>query len=119
MENIGFEVKLNGKTLYRAGFVDDYYVLSCTATSVSRDGDEEKEVYLNISGLNSVLNRHVKWANIDLKEGDEINIKLITNNFDLPSHIVEQDPEEFIIQSKIKYFKKLKEELKEYLDEEL
>jgi hypothetical protein len=117
MDNIGFEVKLNEQVLCRAGFKDKYYVLSCILDSVSREQDQDKEIRLSIGGLNSVSNQHVKWSASQLNIGDNISIKVISQNFDSPSEIIEQDPEEFLIEQKIKYFYRLKEELKEYLEE--
>jgi hypothetical protein len=117
MIKYGFEIKLNDEKLTRAGFDTDYYVISCMLDSMMRKDDDEKEISLTVTGLNSMTKNHVEWITKILQKGDVINIEIITDNFDLPSKVRVEDGDEVVLQQKIKYFYKLKEELKEHLKE--
>ena len=117
MKKHGFEVKVNDELLCRAGFEVDFYVLTCNLVSMMRFNDEREEVSISVGGLNSVNNTHLKWADKVLKSGDKISIEIIETPFDVPTEIEIPDSEEFLIQQKIKYFHRLKEELKDHLKE--
>ena len=49
-----------------------------------------------------------------MKEGDEISLKIISPPFDPPKKIKKQTSDELILESKIKAYKRLKEELKDF-----
>jgi len=115
MPRYGLEVKLNNQVLSRAGFEKDYNVLSCIVDSLMRNENEEASINLRVGGLNISSKQHVEWYHDKLQEGDEIRIKIITENFDKPTQIRPQDSQGFVLEKKIEYFHKLKAELKDYL----
>ncbi|HEU4717429.1 MAG TPA: hypothetical protein VFU15_06340 [Bacteroidia bacterium] len=87
-------------------------------TSVCRETEPGKEeVTLSAGGLDSAANTHVDWLLRDVSEGDVVTIKIITGSFDPPQK-ARKKPEELVLENKLKYFYRLKEELKEHLREE-
>ena len=116
MEYKGFEISLNDKLLCKAGFGNNHGIVTCIIDAILRKDKKEQELFLNISGLNSDTGQHVKWLrNNALNEHDTIVIKVIKNDFDSPNEIREKKSEEFLLEQKIKTYKRLKEELKGYL----
>lgn len=119
MKNYGFEVSLNGKKLCRAGFDTKYSVMTAILTWCRRKLDESEALDLQVGGLNSDDEKHYYWIEQPIAEGDEINVKIIDSGFGkgiLREHSVEED-EKFILESKLKTYYKLKDELKEHLNE--
>jgi len=117
MNNYGFEIELNGKKLVRAGLDCRHYVLSCILNSIRRS-DESEELYIGVSGLDIKADQHVGWIQQeDLKLGDTVSIKVIDVNFDNPVSCTERISEEEDRKRKIDYYYRLKDELKEYLEE--
>jgi hypothetical protein len=57
----------------------------------------------------------VTWINQDLQVGDQLVIEVIEGEFDPPSSVLEMDSDELVLQEKIKYFHRLKEELKGFI----
>jgi hypothetical protein len=117
MTNYGFEIELNGEILHRAGFDNQYYVLNCIISSMRRKIDESEELDFRVSGLNSDTEQHVDWMVQKLKLGDKISVQVIADNFDKPVKVRARDSKQVILEEKIKYYYKLKEELKEHLTE--
>lgn len=117
MKNHGFEIKVNDEKICRAGLDVDYYVVSCDLISKMRKNDECNDVSIQVGGLNSLNMNHVNWITRDLKKGDKVCIEIIDENFDEPSEITIPNTEEFALQERIKLYYKLKEELKEHLNE--
>jgi hypothetical protein len=113
----GFEVKLNGNLICRAGLEQDHYVMSCIVDAIMRKDNGVERLHLNIGGLDSIKNQHVRWFQDTLQENDEVHIKVITDNFDNPPIVYPQDADEFVLERKIEYYHKLKEELKDHLNE--
>ena len=111
----GFKVHVNGNQICRAGFAKENSVVTCILTSVNRGNDSSDELDISISGLNSETKQHVTWHKEKLKKGDTISLEVITENFDKPTSIREPKPEKEIIARKIKQYKRLQEELKDYL----
>jgi hypothetical protein len=79
-----FHVYLNGKKVSTAG-VGDTGVLSAHVTWVRRTGQDtraktpestEEELTLQVGGLISPKDEHVRWLNRDLEVGDEVRIKV-------------------------------------------
>lgn len=116
MDKLGFEIRLNNKMLCRAGLNTHHSVVTCCLGIVKRKIAPSEEIFLNIEGLNSDKKEHVSWFNENsLKENDEISIKIISTNFDVPKIVQKGLSPEEEIQEKINYFYLLKEELKDYL----
>ena len=113
--NYGFEVELNGEILARAGYDNHYFVVSCVLHSLRRKLDESEELYISVGGLSN--EEHVYWINQNLKFGDKISLRVINDNFDMPVTIGSKISKEEETKRKIEYYYKLKEELKEYLEE--
>jgi hypothetical protein len=116
MINYGFEIYLNDNYLCRAGFENSYHVLTLILTSARRSNNIE-DLALNVGGLNSETEQHVRWANTDLKNGDRISVQIVTDKFDQPPNVRERESKEMDLKRKIEYYYKLKEELKDYLDD--
>ena len=47
----GFEVKLNGNLICRAGLEQDHYVMSCIVDAIMRKDNGVERLHLNIGGL--------------------------------------------------------------------
>ncbi|MFD0989583.1 hypothetical protein ACFQ1R_05710 [Mariniflexile jejuense] len=116
-KNYGFKVSLNNKPLTHAGIKDEHYVVTCILDSFNRTLEPKKGLNLNISGLKSTLQQRLKWIDTPLKLGDKITIEIISDNYDEPALISESKSKETILEGKIRAYKKLKEELKDYLNE--
>jgi len=111
----GFEVKLNGKKISRAGLDKDDYVITCHVTALKFQ--DRENIDLKVSGMNSTTQTYLKWTEfVPLKKGDKISIKVITEDFDVPSVTGTSKPGKEL-ENKIKHYYKLKEELKDYLKE--
>jgi len=118
MDNKGFEIKLNDELVCKAGLKDNHGVVNCIVGAVSRKNNTFQEIYFNASGLNSDTGEHFKWFTSEsnkLKDGDIITIKIIKDNFDPPKEVSEKKSDEFLLEQKIRTYKKLKKELKDYL----
>ncbi|WAC09777.1 hypothetical protein [Dyadobacter pollutisoli] len=116
MLNYGFEVELNSEHLCTAGIDTQHYVITCILSSIMRKDEETQEIGIVIGGLNSVTNDSLEWSNKLLGMGDVITIKVVDKNFDPPLKMNTSSDKDFILNQKIKYYYRLKEELKEYLD---
>jgi hypothetical protein len=115
MKNQGFKVLLNGESLCRAGFESEHFVTHVILSSIRRELHPGNELSLHIGGLNSSENHHVTWVNKDLQLGDHLVIELVEGEFDPPASVLKRDPDELVLQEKIKYFHRLKEELKDFI----
>jgi|SRR5258705_9186796 len=100
---IAFEVFLNGNKVCRAG-VGDLGVLTTILTWVKREGRNtktretgiiEEELTLDVSGLISSKNEHVRWTDDKVTVGDEVCIRIINlESVDPPSVRRTEDPAE-------------------------
>ena len=100
---IAFEVSLNTRKVCVAG-VGDLGVLSTILSWVRREGRNtetgdpgktEEELTLNVSGLRSSKSEHVRWAENELKVGDEVCVRIVDlESVDPPHHRKANDPEE-------------------------
>lgn len=117
MNNKGFEIHLNNKLVCKAGIKDNHGTVSCIVGTIRRKGNAaQEEIYLDVSGLNSDTGEFAKWVKSNpLKMNDVITINVITDNFDAPIEIGEKKSKEFLLEQKIRTYKKLKEELKDYI----
>ncbi|MCI5058260.1 MAG: hypothetical protein MRY83_19270 [Flavobacteriales bacterium] len=111
---LGFKVVINGQVLCKAGFSSKNHVITCIADSVKRKS-EDQDLVLSIAGLDSDEMEHVKWNQRNLKKGDIIQIEVIDKDFDPPAEVTPKKSEEDEIKSKLEYYKRLKEELRDYL----
>lgn len=115
--SMGFQISLNNDKPVRAGLDSRFYSITCIFTSAERKIKPENIIDLNISGLNSEKYQYVQWLNRDLTVGDKITIEVINGNFDPPARIERQETEEILLQSKLKAYHMLKEELKDHIKE--
>lgn len=113
--NFGFKVSVNDELLTRAGLNNHQFVVTCILNSFRRELIPEEALDVNVSGLITKNNQHVKWASAPLKLGDKITIEVINEGFDTPAEFSEISSEEFILKSKLKTYHKLKDELKDYI----
>lgn len=120
---IGFEISINGKRVLLAGLNNDPGVLNAIIDYIKRENlsngksSIEEEISIRVGGLNSNTKDHLEWTNEKLKIGDSIIIKVVEAlKVDDPALVRKNDSvADEIIESKIKYFYQLKEELKDYL----
>ena len=114
---IGFEVSINKEKNYKVGVKSGAGVLTSIVDWTKRKQDDIDEVSISIQGLNSDDKNHLMWTKQKLKVGDTIVIKIIDEKeFDAPTEL--RQPEKNnndVLQSKIKYFHQLKEELKDHV----
>ena len=90
-----FQIYLNGKKISTAG-VGDLGVLSAVISWVRRKGEHtlakqpdcvEEELSLQVGGLISPTEEHVRWLDRGLKVGDEVRIAIAeAAKVDRPSH---------------------------------
>ncbi|PQV46849.1 hypothetical protein CLV33_1081 [Jejuia pallidilutea] len=113
----GFQITINDKKICRAGFENKNSVLTCILDSIRRENDESEELNISIAGLNSDTKERANWFQSKLNEKDKISIEIISDNFDSPISMRSALSEKDIITRKLKTYHKLKEELKEYLEE--
>ena len=113
----GFKVLINEELICRAGFENENSVVTCILDSIGGKNDDSEELNISICGLNSDTNQRADWYENNLQEGDKISIEIISDNFDTPSSIREPKSEKDIIAQELKYFNKLKAELKDHLKE--
>ncbi|MDN3594804.1 hypothetical protein [Zunongwangia endophytica] len=113
----GFQVSINNKTICRAGFENENSIVTCILDSIRRKNHDSEKLNISISGLNSDTHQYADWYKNNLHEGDKISIEIISNNFDTPNSIGDAYSEKDILKQKLKSYKKLKEELKDYLEE--
>ena len=113
----GFKVLINEELICRAGFENENSVVTCILDSIGGKNDDSEELNISICGLNSDTNQRADLYENNLQEGDKISIEIISDNFDTPSSIREPKSEKDIIAQELKYFNKLKAELKDHLKE--
>jgi hypothetical protein len=84
-----FEVYLNKKKLCVAGIEDDC-VLTAIIDYASRD---RRRVHLEVGGLDSSTQHHVRWQDRKLRVGEEIRIRIANGNrADAPTKRFPHDP---------------------------
>jgi hypothetical protein len=86
-----FKVHLNGKQLCLAGIGDDG-VLTAIVSWVTGAG--RADLFLEVGGLVSPIEEHVKWVSQEpLRVGDEIRVKVVeTSSVDRPTTKHRTDP---------------------------
>lgn len=90
----GFEIKINGERLCRAGFDAGQYVLACALSLVKQAGHEEK-AQIHVGGSEGETIKHIYWVMQQaLQRGDQITIEVVSGNFDPPLsyHDTHQSP---------------------------
>ena len=102
---IAFEVFLNGNKVCRAG-VGDLGDLTTILSWVRREGRNtetresgniEEELTLNVSGLLSSKNEHVRWSESKVTIGDEVRVRVVSaESVDPPDDRSAEDPAEDI-----------------------
>jgi len=115
MSSYGFEVQVNGEKLCKAGIDTDRHVVTCILDALRRPNKPD-ELCLSVSGLNSVTGEYPEWVRKELKDGDTITIKVITQDFEAPNCIRPTISKEKMLDNKLQYYYKLREELKEHLE---
>jgi hypothetical protein len=86
MSSKGFDIKLNGHPLCRAGFVSADYRVNCMLTMVKRKDQGPAGAELRVigsEGEGAVIKR-AKWTTTQLAVGDRITIKVTSGAFEPP-----------------------------------
>ena len=112
-----FEIFVNGEKRVVAGIGDRHGVLSATVIWVRRDPDDVGETHFHVSGLYSDTRDQPKWLDIPVKNNDEVTIRIKeAESADPPIGIrTAAEMKGMELESKIKHYHQLKEELKDYL----
>ena len=110
------KVSINEAKPVIAGFSDNENVLSCIVDKVVRNGEDREVIHLRFAGMDK-NNVHYTWINSSIDIGDKIEISIMeTDQIDEPVSIEsEKQNDDDIIQSKLKSFYRLQEELKDYI----
>lgn len=111
---IAFKVSLNGTKVCTAG-VRDVGVLSAIVTWVRRKPENsqsgrgiEEELGLEVGGLDSDANEHLKWLSRRLRVGDRLAIEVIeSETVDKPKRRHRDDPR-MVERAKRRYSERLK-----------
>jgi hypothetical protein len=110
------EFFLNGKSICIAGIDSKTSILSDIVNLAKRNNDEE--IFLMVSGQNNSKSEQYQWTNLNLKLNDELVIRIgNSNNVSEAKTISREELKENVIESKLKHFYKLKEELAGHLKE--
>ncbi|MDX5339813.1 MAG: hypothetical protein LPK25_12340 [Cyclobacteriaceae bacterium] len=87
-------------------------VVSLNLTAVT--SNEKNEFFLNFSGRNVATNERLVWLEGALKIGDEIVVRVIEKEeSSLPLMIENSNPDDLILQGKLRAYSVLKKELQE------
>ena len=113
---ITFKVSLNGTKVCTAG-VRDVGVLSAMVTWVrrkpenrQRGGSREEKLSVEVGGLDSDANEHLRWLSRRLRVGDRLAIEVIeSETADTPKRRHRDDPRT-VQRAKRRYFARLKKE---------
>ena len=113
---ITFKVSLNGTKVCTAG-VRDVGVLSAMVTWVrrkpehrQRGGGREEQLRVEVGGLDSDANEHLRWLSRRLRVGDRLAIEVIESEIaDTPKRRHRDDPR-MVQRAKRRYFARLKKE---------
>ncbi|MEZ4773168.1 MAG: hypothetical protein R3D00_08295 [Bacteroidia bacterium] len=85
MNTHGFEIKINGERLCRAGFDTGQYVLACALDLKRETGESSDRMEINVIGTEENTTKQIIWLlQKALLKGDQISIEVITGNFDPP-----------------------------------
>ncbi|RKE55355.1 hypothetical protein [Sphingobacterium detergens] len=116
MNNIGVKIKINDKHVTKAGFDKAHYVLHAMAVFARRQG--RNEFGFLVGGLDSDTDKSVDWLNTTLKLGDVVTLEIIKGPFD-PSkpHLPPVVSEEEQLKYELELFYRIKEELKDHIEE--
>lgn len=117
MHNIGINIKINGEQITKAGFNESHYVLHAMAALARRRGRNDAFGF-HVGGLDSDANSHVDWLNTTLNLGDIVTLEIVKGPFapsepQLPPVISEEDQ----LKYELELFYRLKEELKDHIEE--
>ncbi|QQT56116.1 hypothetical protein I6I98_12980 [Sphingobacterium multivorum] len=117
MENIGINIRINGEQITRAGFNKAHYVLHAMAAFARRRGRNDAFGF-HVGGLDSDANINVDWLNTALKLGDIVTLEIVKGPF-APSepHLPPVVSEEDQLKYELELFYRLKEELKDHINE--
>ncbi|KQN36001.1 hypothetical protein ASE92_07640 [Pedobacter sp. Leaf41] len=117
MNKPAFEVTLNGQKIATAQIESDFGVVTTIVTWVRRD-DNSESLNVSISGRDSIAEKNIKWAAQDLKIGDKLVVSIIDETTTQTDEgVVEIFDSITVLDHKLMTYHKLKEELKEYLNE--
>lgn len=110
------EVILNGQKVCMAGILSkqsSYGVIINLATSEGRPS----LINLDVSGLNIEKSEHLHWFNSNLEFNDEVIIRIIDSSLaDEPKKKYSVDEgKQHDFENKLKWFYKLREELKDHI----
>jgi len=120
MERIGFKVYLNDKHVSTYGLDRGG---SVTQILSLRNDEEQQSVTINLDcgAFTSDTQEHYKWIQKELNPNDNIKVEIVENpTCDPPQKVFPHDNSElnaFALKSKLNTYYKLKEELKDYLEQ--
>lgn len=81
----GFEIKINGERLCRAGFDAGQYGLICLIDLKKNLGKPTNEMEITVAGAEGETIKQIHWVMQQaLRRGDRITIEVVSGNFDPP-----------------------------------
>ncbi len=114
-----FEVHLNNKLVKKAGIEDNGNLLS-VVSMIKREGEEKGKLELRLMGSDFVKDEGYDWIEQGLSVNDEIKIRVIEGDeVDTPEKITKNlvgSLDNAVIESKLLHYRRLKEELKDYIN---
>ena len=115
MNNPTFEIYHNNQLVTVAGLSSQFGVETAITTSVRRSQLDYEELRLSVSGLDSVDDQYVSWLLKDVNIGDEIRIRITEDSSIVEPEKKPKPTKEDMLADKLRYFYRLKEELKDHL----
>ena len=117
MDNPTFEIYYNNKLITVAGLSSQFGVVTAITTWVRSSQLNHERLTFTVGGLDAIEDQHVSWFDKDVSIGDEIMTRITGHS---PIVAPEKKPKptsEDILADKLRYFYRLKEELKDHLNE--
>jgi hypothetical protein len=110
------EVFLNGKPLAQARMASGQGVIAQHVTWSKRKGEKKGDTILMLGGLDSKAGQHMDWIKpLELQMGDEVTIRLTNSRKATRPAKRKVSSKKLVLQQKINYFNRLKEELKGHI----
>lgn len=120
MKNLGLKIYVNDKFIKTIGISMDGTVAQILHLRNDFKNNEQS-VHFHCGAYIKETNEDYKWIDQELQEHDKITIEVVKDaTFDEPTDIQPHDNpamNEFILKSKLKSFYRLRDELKDYLEE--
>ncbi len=119
MKKLAFKIYLNEEPISVSGISADGIVTQ-TLTMKNNVDNEKQSIILHNGAYLTKSKDHYKWVDLELKENDKLTVEIVeVAEFDAPKNVYPDNPgmNALILSSKLNTYRRLKEELKEHLNE--